>query len=174
VNNRITGPQGEPLIFERADRDVKVKPLGVGYGPVGGQQFPEACALKIVAHGPQNEIIYEDAVVDDDADEAARPDSAVAAGTDRNNLMELFADDRACSPHSVELCEKGYRVHYSDSDGNVDSVELDEDDINALPDDTHERLRAVAGGSCLTARVPQVRSIRKLRPQSAVEMYGND
>lgn len=30
------------------------KPLGVGFGPLGGQQFPEACAFEL---GPQGEPI---------------------------------------------------------------------------------------------------------------------
>jgi hypothetical protein len=34
------------------------KPLGIGFGPVGGQQFPEACAFEMAAEiGPQGEPI---------------------------------------------------------------------------------------------------------------------
>ncbi len=34
------------------------KPLGIGYGPLGGQQFPEACAFELML-GPQGEPVYE-------------------------------------------------------------------------------------------------------------------
>ncbi len=34
------------------------KPLGIGYGPLGGQQFPEACAFELSELGPQGEPVY--------------------------------------------------------------------------------------------------------------------
>ena len=33
------------------------KRLGIGYGPVGGQQFPEACSMELMKLGPQGEPI---------------------------------------------------------------------------------------------------------------------
>jgi hypothetical protein len=36
--------------------DVQFKPLGIGYGPISGQQFPEACAYEMIL-GPQGESL---------------------------------------------------------------------------------------------------------------------
>ena len=38
--------------------DEGYKQLGIGYGPVGGQQFPEACAMELMM-GPQGELIED-------------------------------------------------------------------------------------------------------------------
>jgi 2'-5' RNA ligase len=45
--------QGKPL-----PQDGTYKPLGIGYGPLGGQQFPEACAFELSDLGPQNEPLF--------------------------------------------------------------------------------------------------------------------
>ena len=37
---------------------TEYKPLGIGYGPLGMQQFPEACAFELML-GPQGEPVYE-------------------------------------------------------------------------------------------------------------------
>jgi len=34
------------------------KRLGIGYGPLGGQQFPEACAMEMMSLGPQGEPVF--------------------------------------------------------------------------------------------------------------------
>jgi hypothetical protein len=47
--NRLTG---------KALPQTEYKPLGIGYGPLGGQQFPEACAFELML-GPQGEPVYE-------------------------------------------------------------------------------------------------------------------
>ena len=42
----------------KAVPQTEYKPLGIGYGPLGGQQFPEACAFELML-GPQGEPVYE-------------------------------------------------------------------------------------------------------------------
>jgi hypothetical protein len=155
----IFGPQHEPLICtEQEARNLSDsvaaapqtgwKKLGIGYGPLGGQQFPESASLEMMK-GPQGEDL--------------RPlcDSAVTAGSDRN-LMELFADDRF-SPYSVELASEDggdvsdpqqalrWRVRYSDGE-KLDSIEFGQDELDELSDEAHEKLRALPGGSMFKER----------------------
>jgi hypothetical protein len=64
------GPQGEPIdedlhimelmedpFFKNAGRPVPqdpYKPLGIGFGPLSGQQFPEACSLRFDPDQPRD------------------------------------------------------------------------------------------------------------------------
>ncbi len=51
------------------------KPLGIGYGPLGGQQFPEACAFELSEIGPQGEPVYRYS-----EDQPRDPDGKFASG----------------------------------------------------------------------------------------------
>jgi hypothetical protein len=110
------------------------KRLGIGYGPIGGQQFPEACALDKTVRGPQGEVLYVDAP-------CRVADSSVASGTDRS-LFSIFAD-RELYPYVVEKCDGGdaaypeeklrYRIRFADGSKN-DSLEFTEDELDELDD----------------------------------------
>jgi len=57
------------------------KPLGIGYGPLGGQQFPEACAMEFMM-GPQGELIESRFSEDQPRD----PDGKFAGGGSPKDL----------------------------------------------------------------------------------------
>jgi hypothetical protein len=158
--SRITlGPQGEPIEVREDDW----KRLGIGYGNISGQAFPEACAMEL-APGPQGEDLTPMGSLP-----CKVADSSAAAGTDRN-LFELFADDRY-SPFSVELCSEDagqisdpqqtlrYVFRFVDGDfldeDDIVSFEFGQDDVDELDDGTYERCRTMPGGSIFQPRRPK-------------------
>src|SRR5208337_1919027 len=73
------------------------KRLGIGYGPLGGQQFPEACAMELMM-GPQGEVLEnrysEDQPRDPDGKFASGVGAIVDARKQLNSLLE--AHDIVC------------------------------------------------------------------------------
>ena len=105
------------LFCDARDKLMKAVPesewkrLGIGYGPISGQVFPEACAFELSDLGPQNEPLFRYSE-DQPRDPDGKFGSSTVGGAVSINDKE-FEHQQVLSSHMQEALKNGSVESYS-------------------------------------------------------------
>jgi ppGpp synthetase/RelA/SpoT-type nucleotidyltranferase len=166
------------LFCDARDKLMKAVPesewkrLGIGYGPVSGQVFPEACAFELSDIGPQGEPLFRYS-----EDQPRDPDGKFGSGgvsskEDQKELRSGYVKEFPAAREKFEQIASKYgvvsgRVKDADSIENkmADNPNYQGKDLGALKD--------VAGLRCTCKSVDDVRACATaLRSQNELKIVG--
>ena len=111
----------EQIIEEFAEMPQAVpqsewKRLGIGYGPLSGQVFPEACAFELSEIGPQGEPVYEprEPRFNENHDENGQFTSGVTAVAEQGGHAGggVSSEEELARPGKHYIVDKHGRVSY--------------------------------------------------------------
>jgi hypothetical protein len=140
------------------------KRLGIGYGPVGGQQFPEACSMELMKLGPQGEPIERciaclcgeclthDSEFRYSEDQPRDPDGKFASGgltaSEKESSLRLWRNGAACrriQEHVATAIKTGSDPSADSPDGKAAGILLTE--IRNAPIISKDAFRGMGGAT---------------------------